>query len=256
MIWSFDDVAGHGAQQPVAPREGLVVVAATHQRLERERGVAQPAEAVVPVAIAPERLGQRGGRRGHDAARRVVGQGLQRDERAHHGVLVRALVAALGGPFRPVGLGQVHGVVAVERRRRLLVRGMPHQRERIALVRGDREVGDRAHVLAHGVDPVPERHRIRTGGQARQPVVRGDPGDAPRRSRSAPPAPCASRRCRSRPRRNAPGAGWSSRTGMQSVTRTVPVAVSYSVSTTRVSGRYQRRVARMADGAPAGAIFQ
>ena len=43
---------------------------------------------------------------------------------------------------------------------------------------------------------------------------------------------------------------------MQSVTRTVPVAVSYSVSTTSVSGRYQRRVARMTEGPPAGAIFQ
>ena len=50
--------------------------------------------------------------------------------------------------------------------------------------------------------------------------------------------------------------GWPSRTGMQSVTRTVPVAVSYSVSTTNVSGRYQRRVDRIADGPPAGAIFQ
>ena len=46
--------------------------------------------------------------------------------------------------------------------------------------------------------------------------------------------------------------GWPSRTGMQSVTRTVPVAVSYSVSTTNVSGRYQRRVDRIADGPPAG----
>ena len=43
--------------------------------------------------------------------------------------------------------------------------------------------------------------------------------------------------------------GWSSRTGMQSVTRTVPSAVSNSVSSTSVSGRYQRRVARMAVGA-------
>ena len=46
--------------------------------------------------------------------------------------------------------------------------------------------------------------------------------------------------------------GWPSRTGMQSVTRTVPVAVSNSVSSTRVSGRYQRRVARMRRRAAGG----
>ncbi len=50
--------------------------------------------------------------------------------------------------------------------------------------------------------------------------------------------------------------GWLSRTGMQSVTRTVPVGVSNSVSSTRESARYQRRVARTVSGAPAGAIFQ
>ena len=43
---------------------------------------------------------------------------------------------------------------------------------------------------------------------------------------------------------------------MQSVTRTVPVAVSNSVSSTSVSGRYQRRVAKIALGPPAGAIRQ
>ena len=50
--------------------------------------------------------------------------------------------------------------------------------------------------------------------------------------------------------------GWLSRTGMQSVMRTVPVAVSNSVSSTSESARYHRRVARMASAPPAGAIFQ
>ena len=71
----------------------------------------------------------------------------------------------------------MHGVVAVERRRRLLVRGVPHQRERKALVLRDGEVGHRPHVLPHGLDPVPQRHRVRARGEAGQPVVRRDPGD-------------------------------------------------------------------------------
>ena len=50
--------------------------------------------------------------------------------------------------------------------------------------------------------------------------------------------------------------GWLSRTGMQSVMRTVPVGVSNSVSSTRVLARYQRRVATTVAGAPAGAILK
>ena len=50
--------------------------------------------------------------------------------------------------------------------------------------------------------------------------------------------------------------GWVSRTGMQSVMRTVPVGVSNSVSSTSESARYQRRVARIDSGGPTGAIFQ
>ena len=75
--------AGDGAQQPVAPRLRLLVVAGVHQREQRERRVAQPAEAVVPVARAAELLRQRRGRRRDDAAGRRVGQRLQRDQRAH-----------------------------------------------------------------------------------------------------------------------------------------------------------------------------
>ena len=52
-------LAGHGPQQPVAPRRGLLHVAGEHQRVERERGVAQPAVAVVPVAHTADLLGQR-----------------------------------------------------------------------------------------------------------------------------------------------------------------------------------------------------
>ena len=74
--------AGGGAQQPVAPGAGLVVVAGVHQRQQRQRRVAQPAEAVVPVARPADLLRQRRRRRGDDAAGRRVGQRLQRDQRA------------------------------------------------------------------------------------------------------------------------------------------------------------------------------
>ena len=53
------------------------------------------------------------------------------------------------------------GVLAVERRRRLLVGRVPDQREGIALTLGHREVGHRAQVLALDLDPVPQRDASR-----------------------------------------------------------------------------------------------
>ena len=55
----------------------LVGAGADVERLEREARVADPREAVVPVALAADGLGQRGGRRRDDRAGRAVGQPLE-----------------------------------------------------------------------------------------------------------------------------------------------------------------------------------
>ena len=60
----------------------LLVEAERVQRPEAEGRVADPAEAVVPVAFAAGRLGQRGGRRGEDRPGRRVGEALQDQRRA------------------------------------------------------------------------------------------------------------------------------------------------------------------------------
>ena len=72
-----------------------------HQRVERERRVAQPAVAVVPVADAADPLGQRRGRRGDDAARGRVGERLEGDERAVDELLPLAVVRAALRPLLP-----------------------------------------------------------------------------------------------------------------------------------------------------------
>ena len=72
--------AGHRAQQPIVPAQGFLGVAAVHQRQQREGGIAQPAEAVIPVARAAELFRQRGRGRGDNAAGRQIGQRLQRDQ--------------------------------------------------------------------------------------------------------------------------------------------------------------------------------
>ena len=93
-------VAGDRAQQPVAPRARLVLEAAAEQRHQRERGVAQPAEAVVPVAHAAELLGQRRRGGGDDAAGGRVGERLQRQQRAAHERVVGVAAAHPRAPPR------------------------------------------------------------------------------------------------------------------------------------------------------------
>ena len=83
--------ARDGALQPVAPGRGLVVDAGVHHGEQGERGVAQPAQAVVPVALAAELLGQRRRGRRDDAAARQVDQALERDQRALDRLACRGL---------------------------------------------------------------------------------------------------------------------------------------------------------------------
>ena len=87
----------------------LVGVAGPDQRLEGERGVAQPAVAVVPVALAAEVLGQRRRGRGDDAAGLLVGEQPQRQQRAVHDVGVRD-VRAGARRSRPPRPGRVASI--------------------------------------------------------------------------------------------------------------------------------------------------
>ncbi len=133
-------VTGDGPQQPRPPGLGFLAVAGDEQRPQRQRRVPQPAVAVVPVAVAAELLGQRGGHGRDDAAGGGVGQRLEGDQRANHRVPVGAFVGAPRCPLLPEPGGALDlpaGVVVV---RNLLDRGEPHHRERQRLPGGDREL--------------------------------------------------------------------------------------------------------------------
>ena len=97
-----NDTAPSGYNDPAVP-------AGSDQRLEGQGRVAQPAVAVVPVALAPEVLRQRGGRRGDDAAGVHVREAAQGDQAAHH--LAAPLPVVLAG-VRP-GLLLLEGVLEV-----------------------------------------------------------------------------------------------------------------------------------------------
>ena len=79
---------------------GLPVEVEPVQRLQRERRVADPGEAVVPVALAARGLGQRGGERRDGRPGRHVGEALDRQR----GALDRPapLVVGDAGPVDPV----------------------------------------------------------------------------------------------------------------------------------------------------------
>ncbi len=122
-------VAGHRAQQPAPPQLGLVGVTGLDQRADRQRRVAQPAEAVVPIARPARVLGQRGRRRGHDAAGRGVGQHPQGHQGAAHQVGVGCVGPAPVGPVLVLGDGRVDPVVDRPEVTQRHVRRQPGRRE-------------------------------------------------------------------------------------------------------------------------------
>src|SRR6516164_2348815 len=93
--------AGDGANEPVSPYLGFVVVSQMHEGQERKGGVTQPAKAVIPVPRARQTLGK-GGRDGrNDPARWGIGQSLQRDQGTLNSAGPRSDVGTTTGPITP-----------------------------------------------------------------------------------------------------------------------------------------------------------
>jgi hypothetical protein len=70
--------------QPVHEARRLLEETEPHQAVHRERGIAQPGVAVVPVPRAAGFLRQRGGRGGDQGARGVIDEKLEREGGALH----------------------------------------------------------------------------------------------------------------------------------------------------------------------------
>ena len=85
-------VAGDGAQKPLAPHLGFFAVAGLEHCKQRERCVAKPAEAVVPVAHASQVFGQGCRRSSDDPARRGIRERLQDKQRLMDLVVVVAVM--------------------------------------------------------------------------------------------------------------------------------------------------------------------
>src|SRR5688572_17507667 len=68
--------------QPLAPGTRFFCVAARHQGVEGEGGVAKPTVAIVPIAHPPNEFWKRGGCRSDDPTSGCIRQSLEGDERA------------------------------------------------------------------------------------------------------------------------------------------------------------------------------
>ena len=144
--------------------------------MQGEGRVPQPGIAVVPVAVAPDGLGERGRRRRADGAARLVGEGLQGDERAHDQVAPAAVVGAASDPVVPVVPRVVAGCEAVEGERGVGLRGEPGEREGAADVARHGEGGNGGVVLANETDGAVQAEAVAGGDEDEAVTGRGGPG--------------------------------------------------------------------------------
>ncbi len=154
--------SGDHARQPVAPVLRLVVVAGIHQREQRQRRVAHPAVAVIPVALAADEFGQRGRRRRHDPAGRLVGQRLERDQRARDRLGPRPVDVPPLRPCLPVRLGVLQRRIGGEFLGHGKVRRAVAQHERHAIAFADNKFADRREVLAAQMHRRAQHHHVGT----------------------------------------------------------------------------------------------
>ncbi len=109
------------------------------QGVDGEGGIANPATAVIPVALATDTLRQTGGGRRHNRAGRFIDQKLQRQRGALHHLAPAAGVIAFANPVEPVvdGLApQSIGFLLLERARGLFpgVNDLQDEAARFALI--------------------------------------------------------------------------------------------------------------------------
>ena len=170
-----------GASAGRARHEGdellrLVAAAADVERLQRQARIADPREAVVPVALPAHRLGQRRRRRGDDRARRSIGQAFE-DTRAESDELaVRPCVDVVVGLPGAPALDRVRDprgdLLGRGRRRRLVsLRRDPAQREADALARGDGKRRLHRHVLDRDGDACTDADAVRAAEGAAAVVL-------------------------------------------------------------------------------------
>ena len=162
--------------EPPEQRSRFVVAVQLEQRVDEEARIANPTEAVVPIALAADFLRQRGRRRRHGCARRREDERLEHEGAARHRIAPGTVVAASGDPRLPERdrvrepclqrlTRRKHERFGIRRRER-------EQRTRAAL---QFEVGAHRVVVLGGGAGIPARHRNCAGRRDRPAVARVPP---------------------------------------------------------------------------------
>ena len=142
-----------------------------HQGQERERGISQPAIAVIPIPHATQALGKRGRGGGHDPAGRRVGQSLQCDQRTFDRVGPRSNVRTPIAPFAPKRFRALQRIERIDRRRRTLKRESVGEHEGNGLAGLDGELADCFEVFAIKFDRGAQDQTLRTGNRVDRAVI-------------------------------------------------------------------------------------
>ena len=138
--------------QPVHKAVGFFGESDAEQRVEGKGGVPDPGIAVVPVALAPQFLGQAASGGGHNGAGGFIGQQLQRQGGTLHHFPPAPPVGALAQPPPPVGHGFLKEGFAFGGSRRVVIGGVIAQHshgngDRVAFGQGESP----HHAVAGGV---------------------------------------------------------------------------------------------------------
>src|SRR5438034_6381633 len=88
-------------KHPVQEGGRLLPISKLKQRANRERCVAKPAEAIIPIQAATNALGEGSGGCGNDGARRSKGEELQRQGAADHFIAKLAVIPGRARPALP-----------------------------------------------------------------------------------------------------------------------------------------------------------
>src|SRR5262245_26840826 len=84
--------------EPFPKRRCLLSQADAQETIDREGCIANPCVTVIPVANATDRFRQTARRRRDDGSSRFIGEKLERERRAMHGLPPSSRIRALGEP--------------------------------------------------------------------------------------------------------------------------------------------------------------
>src|ERR1700744_3274139 len=141
------NVASDCLKKPIAPSSRFFVISGRKKRFERESSVAEPAEAVVPIAVCANALRQRSRGSCNDTPSRPIGERLECDQGALDLLLPCSLICVLRAPLRPENFSLLQRFLHINPAGCRTIRVGMRQCERTVLPLFERKFGNGGVVL-------------------------------------------------------------------------------------------------------------